>query len=134
MGSIRVSRLSSDFLEDTVNPFLKASDRSLSCLSDLDDTDKNPKSEGTVIIALGNQWQENENQEYDSNVLLQFFDFKTEKWITLMKFSRKDGLEYCDVIAIENYIVLYYDTNHATRTIVYNSKTRKLRNSKVNIP
>ena len=53
MGSIRVSRLSSDFLEDTVNPFLKASDRSLSCLSDLDDTDKNPKSEGTVIIALG---------------------------------------------------------------------------------
>ena len=51
-----------------------------------------------------------------------------------MKFSRKDGLEYCDVIAIENYIVLYYDTNHATRTIVFNSKTRKLRNSKVNIP
>ena len=130
MGSIRVSRLSSDFLEDTVKPFLKASDKSLSCLSDLDDIDKNPKLEGTVIIALGNQWQENENQEYDSNVLLQFFDFKTEKWITLMKFSRKDGLEYCDVIAI----VLYYDTNHATRTIVYNSKTRKLRNSKVNIP
>ena len=144
MGSIRVSRLSADFLEDTVKPFLKANNKSLSCLSDL--VDSNAESEGTVIIALGNQRQENKNQEEeeeeeeDSKVLLKFFDFKNEKWIHLMKISR-NGLNYCDIIAIENYVVLYNincydddDDDDATKTIVYNLKTGKLSSSKIDIP
>ena len=97
MYNIRVSRLSANFVEDAVKPFLKENDRSLSCLSDVNDTDKNAKSEeDTVIIAVGNQ--ENENQEENRKVL-QFFDFKNEKWIPLIHFY---GLDCCNILAIEN--------------------------------
>ena len=130
MGSIRISRFSADFVEDAVIRFLKENDRNLSCLSDLDDTDKNAKSEDTVIIAVGNP--EYENQEEVSKVL-QFFDFNNEKWIPLMKISSNYGLDCCNILAIENYVLLF-DPFDATKTMVYNSKTGKLDDSKWNIP
>ena len=136
MGSIRVSRLSSDFLEDTVKPFLKASDRSLSCLSDLDDTDKNADSDGTVIIAMGYESQVND-QEENNNIELRVFDFKNGKWIPLVqnvKISRRNcKVDCCNIVSIENYVALYC-TEDTSKAIVYNFKTGKISDSKVNIP
>merc|ERR1712218_488710 len=97
MGNIQVSRLSADFIEDTVKPFLKANDKSLSCLSDPDDSDKDADSDGTVVIALGY------DEEKEDIQLLQAIDFKNEKWIPLMERKSENEYDHYGNIAIKNY-------------------------------
>ena len=130
MGNIQVSRLSADFIEDTVKPFLKANDKSLFCLSDPDDLDKNADSDGTVVIALGY------DEEKEDIQLLQAIDLKNEKWIPLMeRKSENENENYGGIIAIKNYIAYsYFHYLNPGGTIVYNSKTGKTRSSKINIP
>ena len=129
MGNIQVSRLSADFIEDTVKPFLKANDKSLFCLSDPDDLDKNADSDGTVVIALGY------DEEKEDIQLLQAIDLKNEKWIPLMERKSENEYEHYGNIAIKNYIAYsYFHYLNPGGTIVYNSKTGKTRSSKINIP
>ena len=123
LSKICVSRLSADFIEDTVKPFLNANGRYLSCLSNLENTEENAESDETALIALaldGGYFQ-----------LLIFMD---EKWITLSEIPEEEfDTSAMNLFSMENYVALYYKYKTSTATL-YNFKTGKYNQSKIIIP
>ena len=127
MSNIQVSRLTGDFIEDTVKPFLKANEKNLSCLRDLQNSDKKAES---VIIALVKTYQ---YQERQCGKYIQLFDFTKEKWIPLMKIPEEYVVVKPDFFAIDNNIVLV-SVSDTTKALVCNAMTGKINHSKINIP
>jgi len=126
-GKLRISRLTADFIEDTVKPFLGAN-RGLSCLRNHENTaGEDAHSDETVIIALVKYYPENEHENLET--YLQFLDFEKKKWISLVKIPQEVGA----LLGIDNYVALY-DTNRTSKALLYNFKTGKLSQMKINIP
>ena len=121
LGKICVSRLSADFIEDTVKPFLIANGRYLSCLNNLENTEKNAEPDETVLIAValvGRYYQ-----------LLISMD---ERWIPVSKIPDL-YFDVFDIFGIENYVALY-DNFKTSKAALYNFKTGKSNESKICIP
>ena len=132
LGSIQLSRLSADFIEDTVKPFLKANDKCLPCLKDLENTDENAEAAETVIIALGEYCPviEGDVTAYGTRNL-ELFDFKNEKWISWMNIEER----FFGLLSFGNFIAFYDICNQMPyEALIYDIKKSKFNHSKINIP